>query len=121
MAKGQQRKTKEAKKPKKEAVKPETSALGKAKEAVAQAAGKVANAVSHAAEAVNEHVVHPVAEAVGLVKPPKKRFVREKKEKKTPATTGALPPRSTKAAAKLMTKGLSVPPKEEKPGPRPKA
>jgi hypothetical protein len=110
-----------AKQPKKEAVKPETTAMGKAKEAVAQAAGKVASAVSHAAEAVNEHVVHPVAEAVGIVKPPKKRFVREKKQKKTPSTTSALTPRSTKATAKLMTKGLAVPPKEAKPGTRPKA
>jgi hypothetical protein len=58
------------------------------------------------------------------VKKPKKvkkpRFVREKKENRPLSNTPALPTRSTKATAKLMTKGLALPPKDEPAGQKPK-
>lgn len=110
-----------AKKKKQEPVKPEEpkGTLAKAKEAVVKAAGKVAEVATQAAGAVKEHVVQPVVEAV---KPKKRaRFVREKKEKRPKPTGPALPPRSTSATAKLMTKGLALPPKDDaKGGPKPK-
>jgi hypothetical protein len=103
-----------AQKPKKEAVKPEEpkSTITRAKGAVVKAAEKVAEVVTHAAKAVQEHVVPPVVEAVKQPKRP--RFIREKKEKRRQPKPAPLPPRSTKATAKLMTKGLAVPPKEGK-------
>lgn len=112
------------KKPQKKAVKPaeEQGRLAAAKDAVVKAAKKVAQVATHAVEAVQEHVVQPVVDAMKKPKKPKKpRFVREKKEKR-PEAKAPLPPRSTKANAKLMTKGMAVPPKEEKAaGQKPKA
>ena len=98
-----------AKKKKQEAVKPEEpkGTLSKAKDAVVKAAGKVAEVVTHAAESVQEHVVQPVVEAVKPKKAKKPRFVRQKKEKRPQSKASALPPRSTKATAKLMTKGIN--------------
>ena len=114
-----------AKKKKQEPVKPEEpkGALAKAKETVVKAAENLAEVVTHAAEAVKEHVVQPVVDAVSKPKKEKKpRFVREKKEKRPESKGPALPPRSTKATAKLMTKGLAVPPKDEKAsGQKPRA
>ena len=113
-----------AKKAKKEAVKPEEpkATPEKARGTVARAADKVVEVVKHAAEAVNEHVIQPVVKAV-RAKPKKKgRFVREKSEKRPQAKAAPLPPRSTKATAKLMTKGIATPPTEEKTsGQKPRA
>ena len=113
-----------AKKAKKEAVKPEEP-KGKSAEAkgtVARAAEKVVEVVKHAAEAVKEHVIRPVAKAVKGKPKKKARFVREKRGKRPQAKAAPLPPRSTKATAKLMTKGIATPPKEEPAsGQKPKA
>ena len=111
-----------AKQPKKEAVKPDVSkdAPAKSGKTVVKAAGKVAEVVKPAAEAVQGHVGQPVVDAVE--KPKKPRFVRLKTEKRPQPKAAPLPPRSTRATAKLMTKGLAVPPKDEKPtGQKPKA
>ena len=89
------------------------STLAAAKDAVVAVAEKVGDAVSHAADAANEHVVKPVAEALGITKPKKKRFVRERPQKKTKATAALVAPRSTKAAGKMMTKGIVAAPKDE--------
>ena len=89
------------------------STLAAAKDAVATVAEKVAGAASHAAGAANDHVVKPVAEALGSTKPKKKRFVRERAGKKPTAKPAPVAPRSTKAAGKLMTKGIVAAPKEE--------
>jgi hypothetical protein len=102
-----------------------TGALSRAKKAVVKAAGKVGAAVYRAADAAQEHVVTPVAKAVGLAETPKKaRFVREKKAAGTPrAASPALPPRSKTAAGRLMSKNLKLPPKGRPaagPGPGPK-
>jgi hypothetical protein len=104
-----------AKKAKKEAVKPEEpkSTPAKEKGTVARAAEKVVEVVKHAAEAVNEHVIQPVVKAVRGKPKKKARFVRQKNEKRPHAKPALLPPRSTKATAKLMTKGIATPPKEE--------
>lgn len=89
-----------------------------AKSAVAKAAEKIVEVVSHAAEAVNDHVIQPVAEAVGIVKKVKKpRFVREKKEKAKPQINAPLPERSKKVGGKMMTKNVTQTPKEETAGP----
>lgn len=81
---------------------------------VAKVAEKVKEVVSHAAHAVQEHVVQPVAEAVGIVKKRKKtRFVREKKEKQPRAKATPLPARSTKRTGKMMSKNIRQAPKEE--------
>jgi hypothetical protein len=114
-----------AKKPKKEAVKPDEprGAPAKAKETVVKAVEKVTEVVARAVEAVQEHVVHPVVEAVSKPKKVKKpRFVREKKERRAQSKGSALPPRSTKATAKLMTREIAPPPpKDEKaPSQKPK-
>jgi hypothetical protein len=94
--------------------------LATAKDAVVRAAGQVAGAVTQAAGAVREHVVEPAAAAVG--KPKKARFVRGKTAKRPAAKAAPLPPRSTKAAAKMMSKNLALPPKEERAsGPKPRA
>ena len=95
--------------------------LATAKDAAVKAAGKVVAAVTRVAEAAQEHVVRPVVEAV-TKKPKKARFVRETKAKKPAPPAAPLPPRSTKAAGKLMSKNLTVPPKEDLPAgqkPRP--
>ena len=99
------------------------STLAAAKTAVTKVAKKVSGVVTQAASAVREHVVQPVAEAVGVAKKPKKpRYVRERKETKPQVPPTALPPRSTKATAKLLTKNLTLPPKEERAsGTKPKA
>jgi hypothetical protein len=47
------------------------------------------------------------------VKTKRPRFVREKVEKRERATALALPPRGTTPAARLLTKNLSLPPKDE--------
>jgi hypothetical protein len=101
------------KKSKKEAVKPEEpkGPLAKAKDTVSKAAEKVAEVATKAAEAVQEHVVQPVVDAVK--KPKRPRFIREKKVRVDRDATPALPPRSNKATAKLLTKGLAMPPKDE--------
>lgn len=108
------------KKPKKEAVEPEEpkGALTKAKETVMKAAEKVAEVTAKAAEAVQGHVV----DAVKPKKEKKPRFVREKKGKPPESKGPALPPRSTKATARLMTRGIALPPKEDTPpGQKPRA
>ena len=46
------------------------------------------------------------------------RFVREKVERRERPATPALPPRSTKFTARLLTMNLAVPPKEDVPPPR---
>lgn len=48
-------------------------------------------------------------------------FVRPKVEKKPQTKVVPLPPRSAKLNAKLMSKNLVLPPKEDRPGGRPKA
>ncbi len=88
------------------------------KAAVVEAKGAVVEAATTVADAAEKHVVKPVAKAVGVVKvkPPKKRFVRPKAEPKAekPDTPAApLPPRSTKLTARLMSKGLAVPPADK--------
>lgn len=112
-----------AKKKKKPDVAPEPapkSTVATVKGAAVKAAGKVVAAVTRAAEVAQEHVVTPVVEAV-VPKPKKARFVREPKVKKAPAPTAPLA-RSTKAAAMLMSKNLTVPPKEDLPaGQKPRA
>ena len=72
----------------------------------------MAEVTTKAAEAVQEHLVQPVVDAVKPKKEKKPRFVREK-EKRPESKGPALPPRSTKATAELMTKGLALPPKDE--------
>ena len=68
------------------------------------------NTVSDAAGMAKEHVVEPVP----VVKKPKKsRFVREKKEKKPRTMAIPLPPRSTKAAGKMMSKNVRIAPRKE--------
>lgn len=111
-----------AKKKKQEPVKPDEpkGTLAKAKETVAKAVGKVKAAVTSAAESVQERVVQPVVDAVKPKKAKRPRFVREKKESRPAPAGPALPPRSTKAKAKLMTKGLTLPPKDENMGQKPK-
>ncbi len=59
-----------------------------------------------------EPVIAPVVEPK-IVKIKKPRFVREKKEKKPQTNAAPLPPRSTKAAAKIMSKKLAIPLKTE--------
>lgn len=76
----------------------------------------VVEAVTTAAEAVQEHVITPAAEAVGVVKTKKARFVRERAEKKPQGDAPALPVRSTKAGGKLMSKNLAVKPKDVRTG-----
>jgi hypothetical protein len=89
------------------------STLAMAKSAVAKAAGKVATAVSKAAGTVEKQVVQPVAEAVGVGKKPKRaRFVRKKKEARPEAPTAPLPPRSKSAAGRMMSKGMTLAPKD---------
>ena len=96
--------------------------LAAAKDVVVTVAEKVADVVSDAADVANEHVVRPVAEALGVTKPKKKRFVREKVEMKPKSKPVPVPKRSTKAAGKMMTKGLAAAPKEETQiGPRSKS
>lgn len=80
---------------------------------VAKVAATVVDAVTKTAEVVQERVVKPV---VAAVRPPKKkraRYARGKAEPRTEATPAPLPPRSKKAAGKLMTKNLALPPKDE--------
>ena len=95
--------------PLEEAKKPasEKSTLAKAKTAVVHAAEKVVDVVSQVAGAAKTHV----AEAAGIVKKKKSRPARA--EKLPPATPVPLPPRSTTAAGKMMSKNLSLPPKEK--------
>ncbi len=94
------------KSPKKPAA--EKSTLAKARSAIASAAGVVADAVGDAAEAAQEHVLTPVAEAVGLVK---KKPARKKAPARPVAMPTPLPVRDKTAAGKLMSKNLSAAPK----------
>ncbi|HEV3439870.1 MAG TPA: hypothetical protein VG122_21060 [Gemmata sp.] len=96
--------------------KDEESPLPTAKKAIAKVPEK--KAVVKVPEKVEtpitppEPVIAPVVETKN-VKPKKARFVREKKEKKPQTNAAPLPPRSTKAAAKIMSKKLAIPPKAE--------
>lgn len=60
----------------------------------------------------------PTAAPPKQVRPPKakrRRFVRERAEKKERSTGPALPPRSTKSTARLLTKNLPPPPAADGP------
>jgi hypothetical protein len=102
--------------------------LATAKDAVVKAADTVAEVVTQAAATVKERIVKPVVAAVK--KPKKARFVREQAAKKPRAEDAPLPPRSTTAAGKMMSKKVTLPPKEVRSarpkderatGPKPKA
>lgn len=100
----------------------EQGRLAAAKSAVTGAVEKAVEVVAQAAEVVKEQVVEPVVKAVKPKKPKKARFVREKAEPKPVAEAPPLPKPSTKAKAKLMSKNVVTPLKEEpKFGQRPKA
>ncbi|MDB5306708.1 MAG: hypothetical protein JWO38_910 [Gemmataceae bacterium] len=74
-----------------------------------------------------EPVTEPIVEAVEPVQEPaappeplpvkakRPRFVRAKTEKRERVTLPPLPPPSNKPAARLMTKNLSLPPKDDAP------
>ena len=85
------------------------------KSVLAKAAGKVAEVVSKGAVAVQDHVLQPVAEAVGIVKKKQPRVVRQKKSAMPPARSAPLA-RSTSAAGKMMSKNVKHPAKQ-KPAP----
>ncbi|MDB5306567.1 MAG: hypothetical protein JWO38_769, partial [Gemmataceae bacterium] len=68
-----------------------------------EAAEKVAEVVTHAAEAAQEHVIKPVADAVGITKRKKARFVRQKTEKKPRVKATPLAPKSKTAAGMMMS------------------
>lgn len=92
-----------------------TQVAGAAKKHVLQPAAEAAqkHVLQPVADAAQKHVLQPVAEAVGIVKKPKKtRFVREKREKIPPTKAASLPARSTKAAAKMMSKNLKHAPQD---------
>jgi hypothetical protein len=102
-------------------------ALETAADAVVETADPVADVVTRADEEVKEQVEPVVARGR---KPKRARFVREQTTNK-PRTNGApLPPRSTTAAGKMMSKNVTLPPKEVRSsgpkderatGPKPKA
>jgi hypothetical protein len=79
-------------------------------------------------ESIPEPAASPfeVAEAASPTTPKKvwpakakrPRFVRERVEKRERPAAAALPPRSTKFAARLLTKNLAVPPKDDAKLPR---
>jgi len=79
------------------------STLSKAKTAVVHAAEKVADGVSHMAGSVKDHVINPVAEAVGL----KKRKPAAKKAKKPATKTAAPAASSKKPAANVASKKVT--------------
>lgn len=64
------------------------------------------------AEAVTPAPVAPSKKA-WRVKAKRTRFVREPAERREPAAVPALPPRSAKPAARLLTKNLSLLPKDD--------
>jgi DNA polymerase-3 subunit gamma/tau len=64
---------------------------------------------------VAEPTPAPKKERPPKVKRPRFVFVREKTEKRPAPTGPALPPRSTKFTAQLLTKNLSLPPEDETP------
>jgi hypothetical protein len=81
-------------------------------------------------EPIPEPVVEPPAEAAPpevvpaappgkawLVKAKRPRFVRGKAERRERVALPALPPRSTKPAARLLTRNLTLPPKDDTPTP----
>jgi hypothetical protein len=70
--------------------------------------------LAEAAEAVRQHAMAPVATAVRPKKVKKARYVRETTENKTQAKAAPLPPRSTKASSKLMTKNVHERPRKER-------
>ncbi|MBX9579235.1 MAG: hypothetical protein K2X87_02915 [Gemmataceae bacterium] len=73
---------------------PRKGPVARAGKAVASAAGTVAEAVVTAAQAAQQHVVRPVAEAVGLAKKPK----------------SAATPKGKTAAGKVMSKKVAAVP-----------
>jgi hypothetical protein len=91
------------------------STLSTVQKAVVKAAGTVASAVTQVADTARAHVVTPVAEAVGLVEKKKARPARPKKKSSPAAKAAPLPPRSTTAAGKLISKNLKAAPKEGPP------
>ncbi|QEL17425.1 hypothetical protein [Limnoglobus roseus] len=104
-----------AKKPTKPAPKtpaaPPTT-LAKVKKAVTGSAEKVAEIATDVAHAAEKHVVTPVGQAVGLVKKPKAKPARAKKNSTAPKAAAPIPPRSTSPSGKLMSKNLAPVPKE---------
>ena len=104
--------------------KEEENSPSPAKKPVAKAPKKVEPKVPEKVEppvVPQEKVVTPIVETK-TVKSKRVRFVREKKEKKPEANAAPLPPRSTKAKAKMMSKKLAIPPKAEPNfGSKPKA
>lgn len=87
--------------------------------------------VVQAVEPVLEPVPEPVAAAEAVepapvpvarpkkgwpVKAKRPRFVREKTERRERPMIPALPTRSTRPAARLLTKNLALPPKDDTPG-----
>ena len=108
-----------AKMPKKQAVLPQQSvdSMAKAKYDTAKAAKRTGQALAPAVDAGEGEVVRPIAPTKKRVKT---RFVRERKVAEPRTVSSVLPPRSTSATARLMSKGLALPPKENKTtGPKP--
>jgi len=86
-------------------------ALAAAKEAVVKTAPQVTPVATVAIKAVEVAPVVPVVEAVK--KPKKARFVREITAKKAPPKDAPLPPRNATTAGKMMSKNVTLRPKEE--------
>ena len=104
------------------------SALETAVDATGEAADPVADVVTLAADEVKDPAVEPVVARVR--KPKRARFVREQTANKPRTKDAPLPPRSTTAAGKMMSKNVTLPlkdvrssgPKDERAtGPKPKA
>ncbi|AMV27333.1 hypothetical protein VT84_23235 [Gemmata sp. SH-PL17] len=110
--------------PKSEPPKKELSKAEVLKNAMAKAKGKGITPLNKPAEVVPPPAVKelpaPPKPVVPEVKKKRKRFVREKQEKRVEPTGPALPPRSSKVNAKLMTKGLALPPQDDATGPKPR-
>ena len=87
--------------------------LSKAKAAVVHAAEQVADAAVQVAEAARDHVVTPVAEAVGNVEKKSAKKSRVQRTKISVVPPKPLPPRSRTVAGKMMSKNLVLPPKEK--------
>lgn len=103
-----------AKKAKKEAVKPDES-----KATLAKKKYHAEKAAKAAAKATRQGAAPAPVAAPAVKKPKKPRFVREKKAARPQTETVPLPPRSTTFSAKIMSKGLALPPKDDKSGPMP--
>ena len=87
-------------------------ALAKAKYAAAKAAKRAARSVSPVA-GVNEGTSAQPIPAVAT-KPKRVRYVREVKPVQSRAASSVLPPRSGTFSARLMSKGMALPPKDER-------